>query len=81
MHLRKQKTVTGSPFSISLIAQVFGWDPAGTIEFNEAVCSYNFAAAQGGGCFCGQGKGIINTGAKMRGNAADTGGCICESSR
>ncbi|CAM9909015.1 unnamed protein product [Ectocarpus sp. 4 AP-2014] len=57
-------------------AGVFGWDPTGTVVFNDVVCSDNTVGGLGG-CYYAAGKGIVNDGAVMRGNSAlDDGGCV-----
>ena len=58
--------------------QVFGWDPSGTIMFNDVVCTNNSADGSGG-CFCSTGKSVVNDGTLMHENEAYDGGCICES--
>lgn len=59
------------------IVQVFGWDSDGGTEFNDVVCSYNSAQANGG-CLNSLGAGVVGTGTAMQGNVAGTGGCIRE---
>lgn len=57
-----------------------GWDSSGVVVFNDLRCTNNSAWAGGGGCFYGEGRGVINDGSVMHDNGANNGGCICERS-
>lgn len=56
---------------------MFGWDEAGSIEFNEVLCTRGVSAANGG-CLFVSGVGVVNDGTVMRDNVAKTAGCICK---
>jgi len=59
------------------VVQVFGWDPAGSVELNDFGCVSN-KAEENGGCFFSAGRGVVNDATVMQGSVADQGGCICE---
>lgn len=57
--------------------KVLGWDPDGSIELNDVVCTENWATRYGG-CFYANGELVVNNGTLMQGNVGFRGGCICE---
>ena len=57
---------------------MFGWDPSGTIVFNDVLCEKNVAVGNGG-CLYSTGRSSVNDGTVMHDNEANEGGCICES--
>ena len=59
------------------VAQVFGLNESGAIEFNDVECSNNYAG-ESGGCFHNVGTGTVTDGTIMEENVASKGGCICE---
>lgn len=65
-------------FMPSPVVQVFGWDPSGTIVFNDVSCTQNLAIGNGG-CFFSKGRSSVQNGTVMHDNNAGDGGCICES--
>lgn len=71
-HLADALTLTEST-----VVQVYGWDPAGTIVFNDVFCTNNLAVEHGG-CFRGSGKVIFNNGTVMLNNQGEHGGSICK---
>lgn len=76
--LKSRSLTPPGPLSLFiLVAQVFGRNESGTIEFNDVVCTNN-EAGEHGGCFYNVGTGIVTDETTMEGNVADQGGCICE---
>lgn len=71
-HLADALTLTEST-----VVQVYGWDPTGTIVFNDVFCTNN-SAEENGGCFHGSGKAIFNNGTVMLNNQGEHGGSICK---
>lgn len=58
--------------------QIFAWDEDGRVAFEgEVLCVENEANLRGG-CLYGEGTITLASGTVMRGNVAERGGCICE---
>lgn len=67
----------GVSIKIDLVAQVFGDDSAGRVEFKDVNCSSNIAV-ENGGCFHNSGAGAITNGTSMQDNVSYNGGGVCE---